>query len=119
LKWQPTVLAFLLGVLVALTMIRARYFKFNDEFNVASVLSLIITIGIAVGLQYYVNQKGGERRIEKDLLIDYVKESHSVLKEIRSLVRLAHQEGTISVEKQRAIVGTFRNLSNIVHSMKS
>src|ERR1044072_568404 len=88
--------------------------NFKKELGLGDVLQFVTTIFIAVLLGTYLQQKYGNKRIEKDIIIDQIREAKSLAKDVRELFFKCFNERSVSKDGFKAINGSFRNLSRAI-----
>jgi hypothetical protein len=95
-----------------------RGLSIDHKINPLEAITLAVNIAIALLVQYYFAIVLGNRRIEKNLLIDEVKDVLGILKECRAVVHTCQVEGKITRENGRNILGFIHRLANGVESLQ-
>lgn len=73
------IISFVAGGAVSAWIIKSKLFKFDNEINVTDLLTLIVTVGLALYIGFYVETTKENKRGTKDLFISYYKEFWSYL----------------------------------------
>ena len=91
----------------------------NPEIKPVEVLTLAVSILIAILLQYYFVAKTTDLRAEKDLLIENTREALALLKTCRDTLNTCHDSGKISAADAKQIKAVFRRLSNSLEHLEA
>lgn len=85
--------------------------RLNSEIKPTELASLIVNLFIALYLQYYLAPLVSDLRIEKNLLIDDIKDLIAILKDLR--------ESTDKNSESKQILHLFRRFSNGLDSFET
>jgi|HubBroStandDraft_1064217.scaffolds.fasta_scaffold52527_2 hypothetical protein len=91
----------------------------DTQIKPVEVLTLAVSIIIAVSLQYYFAIKINDLRVEKDLLIQNVNDVLGVLRSCRDALNTCHEAQKISSKDKTVIISLFRRLSNGIDQVES
>jgi hypothetical protein len=91
----------------------------NPEIKPVEVLTLAVSILIAILLQYYFVAKATDLRAEKDLLIENTREALTLLRSCRDTLNSCHDSGKISAADEKQIKTVFRRLSNSLEHLET
>lgn len=91
----------------------------KDEVGVGDVFNFTLTLVFAFLLQNYLQKRFGDKRAEKDHLIDLIKESVAITNDTRSAFADSYQRKKILAEDRRLILNYTRNLSNSIDLIKT
>src|SRR5205823_845847 len=90
----------------------------KNEFDVFGVLTLLVTLTVAFLVQYIAQERSGDIRMQKNLLIEDIKECLSILRDLRGRFLACYYQGTVSTIDERVIKGTLKNLSNSLFTLE-
>lgn len=112
MKYRNQLLFLFIGIEIGFFISRHAPFNFEDKINPVDFANLFLTLILAIVLALYIEPSTENSRVEKDLLIDQLKDVKSSAKEIHSLfVENFNQNPLIPQNKQKMVSG-FRNISN-------
>ena len=90
----------------------------NPEIKLMEIVSLSVTLGIAIYFQRVFAKRQSDQRVEKDLLIDLIGEMETALRACRDAVQTCLDEGKISSANRKTITFQLRSISNGIESVK-
>jgi hypothetical protein len=90
----------------------------KKEVSVADIFNFLTAVVIALLLQNIVQKRYSNERIEKDLLIENIKEVILVFKDTRTLFISVYNMKRIPLDDSKAIMGLLRNLANSLRSLE-
>lgn len=90
----------------------------KKEVSVAEIFNFLAAVFIAFLLQNIVQKKYSNERVEKDLLIENVKEAISIFKDARTLFISIYNIKKIPVDDSKAMMGLLRNFANSLKSIE-
>jgi hypothetical protein len=91
----------------------------DTEIRPVEVLTLAVNIGIAVLLQYYFTNKVSDLRVEKDLLIDDIREVRATTKSCRDTLNQCYERGKIGSQDSKLVLLLFRRLINGIEQVEA
>ena len=112
----------LLSIFTIVTIVAARHLcglTLNLEVNVVDLAKLFVYLFIAVFLQYYLATQIADRRVEKNLLIDGVRDAVSVLRNCRDTFLICYDSGKMTKQNKNSILGILRTLANGFDSLET
>ena len=75
-------IGFILGVILTFFATQYSYFKFEDELNVIDTIAIFVNIGLAYAISRVLEKKKTEDRVEKDIIIEKVKQVITIASKI-------------------------------------
>lgn len=112
MKWIARAVILLVGITFGFIGREFLSVTFKNEFDIAHVLTIILTIIVAALLQYHAIARRGDARAEKDLLIEQVKEIIETASEVRKRFLTCFHTRTTSEEDFRFIKTALKNWSS-------
>lgn len=116
-KYYSQIITCLLGGLTGFFIAVTWKLHFEEKVNPIAVASLILTIIIALYLEFSVRPSISNTRTEKDLLIDQLKEIKVLVSGIQELYHQVHST-IIAIDNKKLILTKFRMLSNSIQGLK-
>jgi hypothetical protein len=113
--------AFLLLVTVGLLFAAHRCWwglSLDLEINPVELVTLAVTIGVAVLVGYYLTSQITDLRAEKDLLIDDVRNVLQGLKACRDTLNSCYDEAKIGTKSKTLILAHFHRLINGIEEIE-
>jgi hypothetical protein len=89
------------------------------EIRPIEVVTLSVTVGIALLVGYYLTNQINDLRAEKDLLIDDVRNVLRVLKSCRDTLNSCYDEGKIGPKSKTIILSHFHRLINGIDEIEA
>ena len=83
-------------------------FEIEKKFSVSAILNLLVTLGIALLIQYYVSRRGGTDRAKKELLIANAKDVISSVRDLQLVIKSVSEQIKISQTDFQRIVAAFK-----------
>jgi hypothetical protein len=102
----------LIGLLSGFLISRFSHIHFEEKINPIAFASLILTILLAIYLEFAVRPSLTNSRNEKDIIIDQLKEIRSSCSEVHSQYEKIHNLRNIPQEERSELLSRFRLLSN-------
>lgn len=116
--WASLLGGFFFGLAAGFIFFYRHTFSFSNTITSADVLNWAIVLIVATILQSYWQRNYSDRRIEKNLLIDQVKEVLTVLRDVRALFTTCYGKARVSEDDKRAMLGLLKNLSNGINFLE-
>jgi hypothetical protein len=110
-KYYPLFLFFLTGLILGFFISRLPL-EFEPKTNWVSLASFFLTIALAIYLEFVVRPSFSNNRIEKDLIINQLKEIRTKIDELNTIYVTAREASLLSQEIKYDIVQRFRFISN-------
>ncbi len=111
-KYSLKINILLIGMLIGFFVERSTGIVFENKINPIALSSLILTIIIALYLEFVVRPSLSNSRNEKDILIGHLKDMRTFCQEIQSNYNKLSSQDFISSEDKTTLVLQFRILSN-------
>jgi hypothetical protein len=110
----------LLAAVLVIVAAHACWFglTLNLEIKPVEVLTLAVSIVIAVLLQYFLVVKSSDLRAEKDILIGNISEVLTVLRSCRETLNSCHGGRKITPQIKGSVLSQIRQLSNGIDSVQ-
>ncbi len=112
MKWLARAVILLVGITLGFIGREFSSVTFKNEFDIAHVLTIILTIIVAALLQYHAIARRSDARAEKDLLIEQVKEIIETASDVRKRFLTCFHTRTTSEEDFRLIKAALKNWSS-------
>jgi hypothetical protein len=96
-------------------LVRQRFpVRFKDEIDVVPLIQLGVTLIIALLITHYAKQRADERRVEKEIIIEQLRDCQAKGKEIFGVFSACCDEGRAGNEEQRKLKREMREFSNLL-----
>jgi hypothetical protein len=92
--------------------------KFEEKISPIAAATFILTILLALYLEFKVRPSLSSTRNEKDILIDAIKDIKSKLGELHVLYLAVRETSPVVLEKQSEVLAKLRELSNLIALLK-
>lgn len=112
----------LLIAFIAITVAAARRcwgLSLSPEIRVVDLATLFLTLFVAVFLQYYLATQINDRRVEKNLLLDGVRDAISVLRGCRDTFLTCCGSAKMTKRNASSMLMMLRALSNGIESLET
>ncbi len=106
------------GILIGFFFERFSKVTFDDKINPIALAGLLLTILIALYLEFVVRPSLSNSRNEKDIIIYELKETRKICITIQSCYNRVQSHNPISVEEKAELIQNFRTLSNQIEVLK-
>ena len=93
--------------------------ELKKEIGLGDVFNISITLIFAFLLQNYFQKRFGDKRAEKEHLIDLIRESIAYVHNVRSSFVDAYQNKKVTQNDKKLVLNSLRNLSNSVDMIKT
>jgi len=87
-------------------------FPFDDKINAVDLLTLLVTIFLAVYIPIFLEKQMHSHRFEKDVVVRKIEGLQSSLRDVNRTVTECLQKNTVSTGNSHAIVNSFTSISN-------
>lgn len=92
--------------------------ELKKEVGLDEVFNFIVALVVAFLFQAYFQKRFGNKRAEKDHIIDLIKETVLYLKDARTVFNLCYEKKRITKDNEKEIKALLRNLINSVTQTK-
>lgn len=106
------IITLLIGLLFGFFFWRYPYLMWESQINPMDFANLILTLILAWIIGFYIEPHNEERRVEKDLLIEQLKEVKIISKSIHDLLIENFHQNPLKESTKQKILNQLRNLSN-------
>lgn len=106
------------GILIGFFFERFSKVTFDDKINPIALAGLLLTIVIALYLEFVVRPSLSNSRNEKDIIIDELKEIRKICTNIQSCYNRVQSHAPISQEEKSELLQIFRTLSNQIEVLR-
>ncbi len=111
---------FILGIVmvaigIAAGLAIAYYYPsipFEEKINAVDLITLIVTIFLAVYIPIFLEKQMHSHRFEKDVIVRKIEGLQSTLRDVNRTVTECLQKNTVSVQNSHSIVNCFTSISN-------
>ncbi len=110
--YKVQILSILVGVIIGLLVNHLFKINFEDKVNPVDFANLFVTLILAIVIAFYVEPSNESVRVEKDLLIEQLKDLKSSVKDIHSLFVLFYDEAPLQNVNKQKFITSFRSTSN-------
>lgn len=93
--------------------------ELKREIGLGDVLNFSATAFFALLVGSYLQKSYGDKRVEKDQLINQTKESLSFLRESKEIFNSCYEKKEISKDNQKILLALLRNLINSITQTKN
>jgi hypothetical protein len=115
----PILLAICFLIIIAAAAFHICGLTLNLEIKPVDLATLIVYVFIAVFLQYYLATRINDLRVEKNLLIDDVRDAISVLRSCRDTFSMYYESKALTKQNKTSILGMLRTLANRLDSLET
>lgn len=105
---------FIAGCLSGLLIRQKLPVKFKDELDLLPLIQIGATLIIALLLTHYARQRADEQRVEKEIIIEQLRDCQTKAREIISEFSSCCDEGKTETKQQRELLHLMRELSNLL-----
>jgi len=118
LSWWKSLALVLIGFCLSLIYQGLSPLEFSHKVDIGALLTVLTTLVVVVGVQYYAWWWSTDVRVEKDLLIQQARQVLEDAKDLRQLIETTYLADKISEQEAREIKHRYRSLSNDVHTLE-
>ena len=93
--------------------------RLNLDIKPTELASLLVTVFIAVFLQYYLATQVSDRRVEKNLLIDDCQDAAVILRNCRDVFWASYDSGKLTNQNKTSILRLLRSLANSLDAVET
>src|SRR5690242_19245570 len=100
---------------IAIGLAIAHYypsFPFEDRINAIELITLIVTIFLAVYIPIFLEKQMHSHRFEKDVIVRKIEGLQSTLRDVNRAVTECLQKNTVSTDNSHSIINCFTSISN-------
>ncbi len=112
------VACFLAGLCLGLLIKQKLPVRFKEELDLLPLLQVVATLIIALLITHYGKQRADDQRVEKEILIEQLRDCQTKAKEIYSEFYGCCEAGQVSDVQSRKFVQAMRDLSNQLNTLK-
>ncbi|MEZ4910280.1 MAG: hypothetical protein R2774_05410 [Saprospiraceae bacterium] len=106
---------FIIGIIVD----NIPYFTLSNEFELDDLLSILITIIIAISIPLYLQKWQENQRTLKDLVIDDIRELLKINDEIASKISNCKSSGIINNDDRKIVIESFDKIDRKIAILQS
>ncbi len=117
-KYKFQIIFLLVGVQIGFFISRLPFINIEEKINVVDLLNLTVTITLAFLIAFYIEPKSQNNRIEKDIIIDNLKEISTCCKAIFNSLATHYKEVPLSEDNKNEMILKFKVLSNQIFSVR-
>ena len=99
----------------AIGIVVAHYypnFPFEDKINAVDLITLCVTIFLAVYIPIFLEKQMHSHRFEKDVIVNKIEGLQSTLRNVNRSVTECLQKNAVSAQNSHAIINSFTSISN-------
>lgn len=85
---------------------------FEDKINAVDLITLIVTIFLAVYIPIFLEKQMHSHQFEKDIIVRKIEGLQSTLRDVNRTVTECLQKNTVSAQNNHAIINCFTSISN-------
>jgi uncharacterized membrane protein (Fun14 family) len=112
MKWRERLFYLAVGIAIGFFFPHLIQLKFNYEYDVSKVATVVGTVLTVYFIQAILLQKYSNIRVEKDILIERANEVLKIVKEGRKIFLESFESGTVSPENERTLKTLLRDFAN-------
>lgn len=117
-KYSGYLIILLVGALIGFFFERVTNTSFENKINPIALAGLLLTIIIALYLEFIVRPSLSNSRNEKDIIIEELKEIRKICTEIQSCYNRIQLLTPIPQEDKGLLILSFRSLSNQIELLR-
>ncbi len=109
---------FLVGLCLGLLLKQRLPIRFKEELDLLPLLQMAATLVIALLITHYGRQRADERRAEKEIVIELLRESQTRAKGLYEAFYICCEAGQLTVEQKEKFTQGMRDLSNRITTIE-
>lgn len=117
-RYPISLIILICGILIGFFFERFSKVTFDDKINPIALAGLLLTILIALYLEFVVRPSLSNSRNEKDIIIEELKEIRKICTTIQSCYNRVQPHNPIPIEEKVELLQNFRTLSNQIEVLK-
>ena len=119
MTWLVGLLSFLAGVAICLVISHWHQITLSYTLGISDVFNWLVVLALAKLLLLYWQRRHSDVRVEKDLLIQQIKDAMAELTSARSIFIRCYDAQEVLANDARVIKWKLRNLFNTIHFLES